>query len=52
MDEKLLILFRHSYGVKLDPQRLRLVMDKALVLKAAYSGQLEQFIEFLQGLRG
>jgi hypothetical protein len=45
-------LFRHSYGVELDSQRLRLVMDKALVLKTVYAEQMEQFIEFLRGLRG
>lgn len=45
-------LFRHSYGAKLDPQRLQLVMHKAFALKPIYVGQLDQFIEFLQGLRG
>ena len=43
-------LFRHSYSVRLDPLRLQLVMSKALTLKALYAGQLEQFIDFLQGL--
>ena len=42
--------FRHAYSVKLDPRRLQLVMDKALALRAIYAGQLERFIDFLQGL--
>jgi hypothetical protein len=44
-------LFRHAYRVKLDPLRLQLVVHKAIDLKAIYVAQMEQFIEFLQGLR-
>ena len=43
-------LFRHAYRMKLDPLRLQLVVHKALALKTIYAGQLEQFIDFLQGL--
>ena len=43
-------LFRHAYGVRLDPLRLQLVMRKALALKAAYAAQFEQFVDFLQSL--
>lgn len=43
-------LFRHAYGVELDPLRLQLVMNKALALKVIYAGQLGRFIEFLHGL--
>jgi hypothetical protein len=43
-------LFRHAYGIKLDPLRLQLVLGKALSLKATYPAQLQQFIDFLQGL--
>jgi hypothetical protein len=43
-------LFRHAYIVKLDSLRLQLVMGKALVLKSIYVHQLEQFMDFLQGL--
>ncbi len=43
-------LFRHAYGLKLDPLRLQLVLHKAQVLKGVYAAQLEQFIHFLQGL--
>jgi hypothetical protein len=43
-------LFRHAYNVKLDPLRLQLVMYKALALKDIYTGQIEQFLEFLQSL--
>ena len=34
----------------LDPLRLQLVMRKTLVLREIYADQLEQFIDFLQGL--
>jgi len=43
-------LFRHAYAVRLDPQRLKLVVDKALALKAIYAKQLGQFVDFLQKL--
>lgn len=43
-------LFRHAYAVRLDPQRLKLVVDKALALKAIYVEQLGQFVDFLQKL--
>lgn len=43
-------MFRHAYSVKLDFLRLQLVMRKALALKAIYAGQLERFVDFLQGL--
>jgi hypothetical protein len=43
-------LFRHAYRIKLDPLRLQLVRHKALSLKATYPAQLQQFIDFLQGL--
>lgn len=41
-------LFRHAYTIKLDPQRLQLVMHKARALGAIYQDQLERFIAFLQ----
>ena len=43
-------LFRHAYAIRLDPQRLKLVVDKALALKAIYAEQLGQFVDFLQKL--
>jgi hypothetical protein len=43
-------LFRHAYGVRLDPLRLQLVMHKALALKAIYAGQLGRFMDFVQDL--
>jgi hypothetical protein len=43
-------LFRHAYGVKLDPLRLQLVMRKALVLREIYADQLERFTDFAQNL--
>ncbi|MEW5958066.1 MAG: hypothetical protein AB1801_10105 [Chloroflexota bacterium] len=44
-------MFRHAYSVKLEPQRLQLVMDKALALKAIYPDQVGQFIDFLERLQ-
>ena len=43
-------MFRHAYSMKLDPQRLQLVMDKALALRTIYPDQLGQFIGFLENL--
>ena len=43
-------LFRHAYMTKLDSARLELVKKKAFTLKAIYVDQLEQFVDFLQGL--
>lgn len=43
-------LFRHSYMINLDPQRLQLVWRKAFDLKAIYAEQLESFVTFLQAL--
>ncbi len=43
-------VFRHAYNVDLDPDRLSLVLRKALVLKGIYHQQLAQFIEFLQAI--
>ncbi|MBN1920543.1 MAG: hypothetical protein JW892_04815 [Anaerolineae bacterium] len=40
-------LFRHAYGVQLDPLRLNIVVIKAMRLKAIYRPQLEQFLDFL-----
>ena len=43
-------LFRHAYTVELDPDRLGLVMRKALALKGMYGAQLDGFIGFLEEL--
>ena len=43
-------LFRHAYGVKLDPLRLQLVMRKALTLREIFADRLDRFIGFLEGL--
>jgi hypothetical protein len=32
-------LFRHAYGIELDPLRLQLVLAKATVLRAIYGQQ-------------
>jgi uncharacterized protein YutE (UPF0331/DUF86 family) len=41
-------LFRHAYGVKLDPARLQLVLRKALKLKTLYPSELSRFVSFLE----
>ncbi len=41
-------LFRHAYGVRLDPLRLQLVLQKALRLRTLYPSQLEAFIAFVE----
>jgi hypothetical protein len=43
-------LFRTGYGLKLDPLRLRLVVQKALELKLLYRQRFERFLEFLTSL--
>jgi uncharacterized protein YutE (UPF0331/DUF86 family) len=43
-------LFRHAYTVKLDPQRLALVLQKARILRTLYQTQMERFITFLESL--
>jgi hypothetical protein len=43
-------LFRHAYTLQIDGLRLQLVLTKAMKLKVIYVSQLEQFLEFLQGL--
>ncbi|MBC8446799.1 MAG: hypothetical protein H8D78_03525 [Chloroflexi bacterium] len=44
-------LFRYAYDVELDPQRLRLVLRKAMQLKAIYRPQFQRFLDFLRTLR-
>jgi hypothetical protein len=43
-------VFRTLYGLELDPPRLRLVLRKALELKALYRAQIGRFLEFLRAL--
>ncbi len=42
--------FRHSYRVKLDAQRLQLVVRKAMELRGQYPAQLGTFMEFIETL--
>lgn len=46
--------FRHAfhtmYGMTLDPERLRIILQKALDLKELYRPQIERFLEFLRGM--
>ncbi len=43
-------LFRAAYGIKLDADRLRLVLRKALDLRERFPGQMESFLAFLESL--
>ncbi|HZF08842.1 MAG TPA: hypothetical protein VFE33_08645 [Thermoanaerobaculia bacterium] len=43
-------LFRTGYGIRLDPLRLRLVLQKALELQPLYRQLLGRFLEFLASL--
>lgn len=43
-------LFRHAYDVELDPQRLRLVLHKAMHLHGVYRPQFEHFLAFVRTL--
>jgi hypothetical protein len=41
-------VFRTGYGVRLDAQRLQLVVQKALELKSIYLQQVDRFLDFLR----
>lgn len=41
-------LFRTGYGLRLDGQRLQLVVRKAMELKAIYPEQMTRFLDFLR----
>lgn len=41
-------LFRSGYGIRLDGQRLQLVVQKALELRAIYPRQIARFLDFLR----
>jgi len=43
-------LFRYAYDVELDPQRLRLVLHKAMHLHGVYRPQFESFLDFVRTL--
>lgn len=43
-------VFRHAYSIQLDPERLVLVLRKALILNQIYRQQLEKFMAFLQAM--
>lgn len=43
-------LFRTGYGVRLDGQRLQLVLQKALELKSIYDDQMNRFLAFLRSV--
>jgi len=44
-------LFRSAYGVQLDPERLRLVLPKAVQLRRIYLPQMESFLGFVRAVR-
>ncbi len=41
-------LFRTGYGIRLDSQRLQLVMQRALELRTVYPPQISRFLAFLR----
>ena len=43
-------LFRAAYGVELDPERMTLVLSKALALREIFPRQIESFLAFLGSL--
>lgn len=43
-------LFRSAYTLRIDPQRLEIVLQKAQELRELFPPQIEQFIQFLQTL--
>lgn len=43
-------LFRAAYGIELDPERMELVLRKALALREIFPRQIEEFLLFLRAL--
>lgn len=43
-------LFRNAYLLRLDPDRLNLVLREAITLKSIYEAELNTFLEFLEQL--
>ena len=43
-------LFRAAYGIELDPERMELVLRKALALSEIFPRQIEEFLAFLRTL--
>jgi uncharacterized protein YutE (UPF0331/DUF86 family) len=41
-------MFRHAYAVQLDPDRLDLVLQRALQLRSLYRQQIERFLDYVQ----
>jgi len=44
-------VFRHAYGIKLDPQKVKIVLQKALALKKIYKRDLNRFLARLKNRR-
>jgi hypothetical protein len=44
-------VFRYAYDIKLDAQRLQLVLSKTLQLKTIYRSRIEQFLDFLRDIQ-
>ena len=43
-------LFRAAYGIELDPERMELVLRKALALREVFPRQADEFLAFLRDL--
>ncbi|MGQ9631105.1 MAG: ribonuclease toxin HepT-like protein [bacterium] len=42
-------VFRHAYSYELDPQKVALVAEDALKLRALYRGEIDRFLEQFRG---
>ena len=43
-------VFRAAYSIELDPERMALVLRKALALREVFPSQIEGFLTFLETL--
>ncbi|MFP3942219.1 MAG: hypothetical protein ACLF0P_18135 [Thermoanaerobaculia bacterium] len=44
-------LFRAAYGIQLDPERVVLVLRKAMELREPFARQIEKFLDFVRGVQ-
>lgn len=44
-------LFRAAYGIQLDPERIALVLRKAMELREPFAKQIGEFLDFVRGVR-
>lgn len=44
-------LFRAAYGIQLDPERVALVLRKAMELREPFARQIGEFLDFVRGVQ-